>query len=58
MKRFMQLFLSTFGIMALVLAGCSTEEGTTGVEEDAVEDEEVTVDVDATVDGDDAVVEE
>lgn len=39
MKRFMQLLLSSFGIMALVLAGCSTEEGTTTEEETVVEEE-------------------
>ncbi len=35
MKRFMQMLLSTFGVMALFLAGCGTEEDTsTGTEED------------------------
>ena len=37
MKKFMQILLATFGVMALAFAGCST----TDVEEDMVEGEEV-----------------
>ena len=51
MKSFMQMLLAGFGIMSLVLAGCSSTTDTV-VEEDedtVVEEEEVVEEVEETV---------
>ncbi len=58
MKAFMQIALATFGIMALVFAGCTlpTDDADTDDTEEVeeVEVEEVMEEVDVEVDGDEA----
>ncbi|MFA4815307.1 MAG: hypothetical protein WC924_04620 [Candidatus Gracilibacteria bacterium] len=43
MKSFMQMLLASFGVLSLVLAGCSTTDDAVVEGDDTVVDEEVAV---------------